>query len=106
MAGVMSVRRIESDAPPATSLSCLGLVGRARTEPDVSNPTYGQNSDPRASGGSSAAGVPDPYASDQTVSSDPYTTDQTVSSDPYATDQTVSPDPYATDQTVVSDAYT
>jgi hypothetical protein len=83
----------------------------------VSNPTYGQSSDPRASGGSSAAGVPDPYASDQTVPSDPYTTDQTVSPDPYttdqtvspdpyATDQTVSPDPYATDQTVVSDAYT
>jgi hypothetical protein len=72
----------------------------------VSNPTYGQSSDPRASGGSSAAGVPDPYASDQTVPSDPYTTDQTVPSDPYTTDQTVSSDPYATDQTVVSDAYT
>jgi hypothetical protein len=83
----------------------------------VSNPTYGQGSEERASDESSAAGVPDPYASDQkvssdlyatdqTVSSDPYATDQTVSPDPYATDQTVSPDPYATDQTVVSDAYT
>ena len=71
----------------------------------MSNPTYGQGSDPRASGASSAPGVPDPYTSDQTVSSDPYTSDQTVSSDPYATDQTVSSDPYAVDQTVSPDPY-
>jgi hypothetical protein len=38
----------------------------------VSNPTYGQGSDPTASGGSST-GAPEPYASDQPVSTDPYT---------------------------------
>src|SRR5829696_2825980 len=91
--------------PPPASVA-WGLVGRERTELDVSNPTYGQSSDPRASGGSSAAGVPDPYASDQTVPSDPYTSDQTVPSDPYTSDQTVPSDPYTSDQTVPSDPYT
>jgi hypothetical protein len=39
----------------------------------VSNPTYGQGSDPLAPGGSRAADVPDPYASDQPVGSETYT---------------------------------
>jgi hypothetical protein len=38
----------------------------------VSNPTYGQGSDPTATGGS-GADAPEPYASDQPVSTDPYT---------------------------------
>src|SRR5215207_5797777 len=38
----------------------------------VSYPTYGQGSDPTATGGSGAGG-PDPYASAQPVSPDPYT---------------------------------
>ena len=37
----------------------------------MSNPTYGQGSDPTATGGS-GAGIPDPYASAQPVSPDPY----------------------------------
>lgn len=39
----------------------------------MSNPTYGQGSDPMASGDSSAGAVPEPYASDQPVSSEAYT---------------------------------
>jgi len=35
----------------------------------VSNPTYGQGSDPTATGDS---GTPEPYASDQPISTDPY----------------------------------
>ena len=38
----------------------------------MSNPTYGQGSDPTATGGS-GADAPEPYASDQPVSTDPYT---------------------------------
>jgi hypothetical protein len=38
----------------------------------VSNPTYGQGSDPTATGGS-GADAPEPYASDQPLSTDPYT---------------------------------
>ena len=59
----------------------------------MSNPTYGQGSDPTASGGSSA-GAPEPYASDQPVSADPYTSDQPISADSYTSDQAISTDPY------------
>ncbi|HWH99584.1 MAG TPA: hypothetical protein VNT27_04580 [Propionibacteriaceae bacterium] len=38
----------------------------------MSNPTYGQGSDPTATGGS-GTGTPEPYASDQPISTDPYT---------------------------------
>ncbi len=58
----------------------------------MSNPTYGQGSDPTASGGSSA-GAPEPYASDQPVSADPYTSDQPISADSYTSDQAISTDP-------------
>jgi hypothetical protein len=37
----------------------------------VSNPTYGQGSDPTATG-DSGTGAPEPYASDQPISTDPY----------------------------------
>ena len=37
----------------------------------MSNPTYGQGSDPTATG-DSGTGTPEPYASDQPVSTDPY----------------------------------
>lgn len=38
----------------------------------MSNPSYGQGSDPTATSGSSAGAVPEPYATDQPVPSEPY----------------------------------
>ncbi len=39
----------------------------------MSNPTYGQGSDPMTSGGSTEGAVPEPYSTDQPVSSEAYT---------------------------------
>src|SRR5215203_568212 len=71
----MSVRHIGHRCASCHVPGCKGsriTAGRVRTELNVSNPTYGQGSDPTASGGSST-GAPDPYASAQPVSPDPYT---------------------------------
>src|SRR5215212_456785 len=71
----MSVRHIGHRCASCHVPGCKGsrlTAGRVRTELNVSNPTYGQGSDPTATGGS-GAGIPDPYASAQPVSPDPYT---------------------------------
>src|SRR5829696_4077046 len=71
----MSVRHIGHRCASCHVPGCKGsriTAGRVRTELNVSNPTYGQGSDPTATGGSGASG-PDPYASAQPVSPDPYT---------------------------------
>jgi hypothetical protein len=90
------------DVLPATFRGCKGsriTAGRVRTELNVSNPTYGQGSDPTATGGS-GAGAPDPYASAQPVSPDPYTD---VSPDPYTN---VPPQPTDVSYGTVDQPYT
>src|SRR5829696_2094940 len=75
MARVKSNRRIDHRCASCQGTGRHGSrcpAGRVRTELNVSNPTYGQGSDPTASGGSST-GAPEPYASDKPVSTDPYT---------------------------------
>src|SRR5829696_8892731 len=71
----MSLRRIDHRCASCHVRACNDSR-RRRDELErsliVSNPTYGQGSDPTATGGSGAGG-PDPYASAQPVSPDPYT---------------------------------
>src|SRR5215212_5003109 len=98
----MSVRHIGHRCASCHVPGCKGsriTAGRVRTELNVSNPTYGQGSDPTATGGS-GAGAPDPYASAQPVSPDPYTE---VSPDPYTN---VPPQPTDVSYGTVDQPYT